>query len=438
MTTLLRAQLFHTPKNPFVEADALERYEDGAVAFTEGRIQQVGSFAELRAHYPGADVVDEQGCILLPGLIDTHVHYPQVRIVGAMGLRLLDWLSERTLPEEARLADVDYALDLARAFVRSLLRNGTTTALVFGSHFRGAQAVLFEEATRVGLRMTSGLVVSDRGLRAELEHSPQRCYEESKALLERWHDRARLRYAVTPRFSVSCSEALLEVCGALMREHPGVFFQTHLNESKDEIRVVKGLFPWASDYLETYERFGLVGPQSVFAHDVHVTEGELSRLAKVGAGVAHCPSSNAFIGSGLFDMARHLAHGVPFALGTDVGGGTGFSLLKEGLMAYQTQMLRSVDDEGYPLSPVHLLHLATQAGANLLELGGEVGSLAAGKSADFVLLRPPEKSNLAEVLAHSPSAEASLGALFTLAREDCVREVYLAGEPKLSSLLSEV
>ena len=434
MTTLLRAQLFHTPKNPFAEADALEVYGDGAVAFSEGRISQVGTFADLSARYSEADVVNRRDYILLPGLVDTHVHYPQVRIIGAMGLRLLDWLSERTLPEEARLENAAYAREVAQAFARSLLRNGTTTALVFGAHFYGAQEVLFEEAERTGLRMTSGLVLSDRNLRPELERTPSQCYEKSRALLEKWHNRGRLRYAVTPRFSVSCSEAILEVCGALLRDHPDLFFQTHLNESVEEIRVVGELFPWANDYLETYERYGLVGPNSVFAHDVHVTEGELSRLARARAGVAHCPSSNAFIGSGLFDMARHVAHNVPFALGTDVGGGTGFSLLKEGLMAYQTQMLRDVEREGYPLSPVHLLYLATQAGADVLNLGGEVGSLAAGKSADFVLLRPPEGGSLAEVLAHSPSAEASLGALFTLAREDCVREVYLAGEPKLPYL----
>ena len=434
MTTLLRAQLFHTPRSPFV-VDALEVHGDGAVAFAEGRIRGAGAFRDLRAQHPEADVIDRRDCALLPGLVDTHVHYPQVRIVGAMGLKLLEWLRERTLPEEARLADVGYARGVAGAFVRSLLRNGTTTALVFGAHFVGAQEVLFEEAERAGLGMTSGLVLSDRNLRDELESTPERCYEESAALLGRWHGRARLRYAVTPRFSVSCSEAVLEVCGALLREHPDLLFQTHLNESREEIRVVRELFPWAADYLETYERFGLVGPNSVFAHDVHVTDGELARLAHAGAGVAHCPSSNAFIGSGLFDMVRHVAHGVPFALGTDVGGGTGFSLLKEGLAAYQTQMLRSVEGEGYALGPAHLLYLATQAGADVLGLGDEVGSLAAGKSADFVLLRPPEGSNLAEVLAHSPSAEASLGALFTLAREDCVREVYLAGEPKLSGAL---
>lgn len=437
MTTLLRAQLFHTPRNPFAEADALESFEDGAVAFAQG-ILAAGTFSDLHARYPDAEVIDERACVLLPGLVDTHVHCPQVRIIGAMGLRLLEWLEKRTLPEEARLADDTYAREVASAFVRSLVRNGTTTALVFGSHFSGAQEALFEEAQRIGLRVTSGLVLSDRNLRRELERSPQRCYDESLALLEKWHGHAGLRYAVTPRFSVSCSEAMLEVCGALLREHPEVFFQTHLNESEDEIRVVKGLFPWARDYLATYERFGLVGPNSVFAHNVHVSERELERLARSRSGVAHCPSSNAFIGSGLFDMARHLAHGVPFALGTDVGGGTGFSLLKEGLMAYQTQMLLSaqgsVHGEGYALSPVHLLYLATQAGANILALGEEVGSFAAGKRADFVLLRPPEKSTLAEVLAHSPSAEASLGALFTLAREDCVKEVYLAGEPKLNAL----
>ena len=433
MTTLLRAQLFHTPQNPFKESNALESYADGAVAFEAGRILASGPFDKLRAQYPEAKVIDERPSILLPGLIDTHVHYPQVRIIGAMGLRLLEWLEERTLPEEARLADADYAHDIARAFVCSLLRNGTTTALVFGSHYSAAQEIFFREAERVGLRMTSGLVLSDRNLLPELERTPSQCFEESETLLKKWHGRACLRYAVTPRFSVSCSEAMLEVCGALLRQYPDVFFQTHLNENSKEIRLVSELFPWAQDYLATYERFGLVGPKSVFAHNVHVTDGELSRLSDARASVAHCPSSNAFIGSGLFDMARHIKYNVPFALGTDVGGGTGFSLLKEGLMAYQTQMQRGFQDS-YALSPVHLLYLATQAGAEVLGLSEEVGSLTAGKSADFVLLHPPEKSTLAEVLAHSPSAEASLGALFTLAREDCVREVYLAGKPKLSEI----
>jgi guanine deaminase len=363
--------------------------------------------------------------ILLPGLVDTHVHYPQVAVIGTMGLELLDWLALRTLPEEARFADMDYARPAAQRFVAGLAANGTTTALVFGAHFPAAQECLFEEADRAGLRITSGLVVSDRNLRAELHVTPERAYEQSKALAERWHGHGRLRYAVTPRFSVSCSEAMLEACGALLAERPDLLLTSHVNENRDEIAFVRELFPWTRDYVDTYERHGLVGPNAVLAHDVHVTDDELTRLAAARASVAHCPSSNAFLGSGIFSMRRHLAHGVRFALGTDVGAGTGLSLFKEGLMAYQVQKVR---EEGEPIGPAQLLYLATRAGALALGLD-EVGDLSPGRAADFVLVRPPEDGTLATVLSHSPSAEATLGALFTLAREECVTEVRVAGEP---------
>ncbi len=432
MTTLLRARLFHTPRDPFAEEGALETFEGGAVAFEEGReggrIVAVGRAAELQRRFPQAVLAGDPESYLLPGLVDTHVHYPQTRVIGAMGLTLLDWLRERTLPEEARFADEGYAREVARRFVRALLRNGTTTALVFGAHFVRAQEVLFAEAERVGLRMTSGLVLSDRLLRPELEADAETCYRESEALLRRWHGRGRLRYALTPRFSLSCSEGVLEAAGVLLQAHPGALFQTHLNESPAEIRTVAELFPWAGDYLETYERFGLVGSRSVFAHNVHVSDAELRRLGAARAAVAHCPSSNMFIGSGLFPLTRHLQHGVRVGLGSDVGGGTGFSLLKEGLMGYQGQMLLK---GGYPLGPAHLLYLATRAGALALGLG-DLGDLSPGRQADFVLLKAPAGSTLAEVLAHSPSAEASLGALFTLAREESIAEVYIAGEPLLA------
>jgi len=429
MTILLRAQLFHTPQDPFHGA-ALHAYSDGAVAFEGGRILMTGDFGAVRRAHPEAEVVDARGAYLLPGMVDTHVHYPQVGVVGAMGLRLLEWLRERTLPEEARLADEGYARAVAKQFLRGLLRNGTTTALVFGAHFRAAQEVFFEEAERSGLHITSGLVLSDRNLRPELHRAPEACFGESEELLGRWHGRGRLRYAVTPRFSVSCSEGVLEVAGALLQRYSEVMFQTHLNENPEEVQLVGDLFPWADDYLETYERFGLVGPRSVFAHNLYVTDSELQRLAAARAAVAHCPSSNMFLGSGLFPLRRHVEGGVRVGLGSDVGGGTGFSLFKEGLMAYQGQMLQ----KGYPLTPAHLLYLATRAGALALGLGEEVGDLGAGKAADFVLLRPPEGSTLEAVLEHSPSAEASLGALFTLAREESVREVYLGGEPMLGRL----
>jgi guanine deaminase len=429
MTTIVRAPLAHTPRDPFVDADALECVEDGALAFAAGRILAVGDYASVREQHPDAEVRDERDAILLPGLVDCHVHYPQIAVIGAMGLELLDWLRTRTLPEEAKLADDAYARETARVFLRALAANGTTTALVFGAHFPGAQEALFAEAETAGLRIASGLVVSDRNLLPKLETTPEAAYEASCALIERWHRRGRLRYAVTPRFSVSCSEAMLEVCGRLVQETDGLLFTSHLNESRGEIDFVRELFPWANDYLATYERFDLVGERSVLAHDVHPTDDELARLAAARTSVAHCPSSNAFLGSGVFPMRRHVDHGVRFALGTDVGAGTGLSLFKEGLMAYHMQMAWP---GGRRLGPAEALWLATGAGARALGLADEVGDLSPGKSADFILIRPPAGGTLHAVLDRSPSLEAALGALFTLAREESVVEVRVAGENVLS------
>jgi guanine deaminase len=424
MTTIVRAQVVHTPRNPFVEEGALEFFEDGGLGFAEGRVVACGEFSAVRAEYPDADVVDARPGFLVPGFVDCHVHYPQVRVIGSMGLELMDWLRLRALPEEARLADVSYAEAVAERFVRGLVSNGTTTALVFGSHFAEAQEALFRACSAVGLRVASGLVVSDRELLPELHLSPERAVELSRELVERWHGRDRLRYAVSPRFAVSCSEEMLEACGSLVGEAEGLMVTTHLNETVGEIDQVRTLFPWARDYLETYSHFGLVGESSVFAHDVHVTDKELDRLAAAGSAVAHCPSSNAFLGSGLFPLRRHLASGVRVALGTDVGAGTGLSLLKEGLIAYQGQMLF---EDGYRLSPAELLYLATRAGAEALGLGDEVGDFSLGKRADFVVLEADGGSTLAEVLEGASDPEGALGALFTLAREDAIAEVRVDG-----------
>jgi guanine deaminase len=424
--TIVRAHLMHAPRDPFAAgAAALESFPDGALAFAGGRILAAGDHAGVARHHPGAEVIDARGAILLPGLVDTHVHFPQLGILGAMGLELLDWLEERALPEEARLADAAYARALARDFVGALAANGTTTALVFGSHFPAAQEALFEEAERRGLRIASGLVVSDRHLRPELHRTPEEAYDAGRELAARWHGRGRLRYAVTPRFALSCSEPMLESCGALAAELGDALVTSHVNESAAEVRRVAELFPSARDYLETYERAGLVGPSTLLAHDVHVTDGELQRLAAARAVVASCPSSNAFLGSGIFPMRRHLDAGVRFALGTDVGAGTTPSVLGECLFSYQAQMLAP---GGIRLHPAHLLWLATAAGARALGLGDEVGDLTPGKQADFVLLRPPRGSTLAKVLARSASADDGLGAVIALAREESVVEVRVAGE----------
>ena len=353
------------------------------------------------------------------------MHFPQIAVIGAMGLQLLDWLDQRTLPEEARMADPAHARATAERFVRLLAANGTTTALVFGAHFPQAQHALFEAADEAGLRIASGLVVSDRNLRPDLEVTPDVAYATSRELMDRWHGHGRLRYAVSPRFSVSCSEAMLDACRTLLQATPGVLFTSHVNESPGEIAFVKELFPEARDYVDTYERAGLLTDRSVLAHNVHVSDDELGRLAGSRCAVAHCPSSNAFLASGIFPMARHVAAGVRFGMGTDVGAGTGLSMLKEALVAYHVQMVR---DEGHMLGPAQLLHLATAAGAQALGLGDTCGDFTPGKQADIVLVKAPRGSTLEAVLEEAPDWGATLGALFTLAREECIAEARVAGE----------
>jgi guanine deaminase len=425
MTTILRARVAHTPRDPFAGSGALETFDDGAIAFAAGTIVALGPYTKVSADHPDADTLDRRGCIALPGLVDTHVHFPQISVIGAMGLQLLEWLDQRTLPEEARMADPLHARKTAKRFVRALAANGTTSALVFGAHFPDAQNALFEEADAAGLRISSGLVVSDRNLRPDLEVTPDVAYERSRELKDRWHGHQRLRYAVTPRFSVSCTEAMLDVCHALLVETPGALFTSHVNESPGEIDFVRELFPDARDYVDTYERAGLLGASSVLAHNVRVSDDELARLAASRTVVAHCPSSNAFLASGIFPMARHVAAGVRFGMGTDVGAGTGLSMLKEGLVAYHVQMIR---DQGHMLGPAHLLWLATAAGAEALGLADTCGDLSPGKEADIVLLKPPPGSTLEAVLEEAPDWNAALGAVFTLAREECVAEVRVGGE----------
>jgi guanine deaminase len=422
---LLRATLFHTPRNPFHDDKALEVYSDGGLLVDGGRVGAIGDYGHLWAEHPDAPSTDLRGGFLLPGFVDTHVHFPQVRVLGGLGYTLLDWLSQHTLPEEARMADEGHATEVAGEFVRALVSHGTTTALAFGAHFTRATAILFETAAAAGVRIASGLVLSDRMLLPELHQTPDNAYRDSTDLIHRFHGKGRLTYAVTPRFALSASEAMLEVCQTLLREHPGVRFQSHLNENTREIQEVARLFPWSGDYVGVYEKFGLVGARSVFAHNVHSSDGEVARLAGQRATVSHCPCSNAALGSGFFAMRRHLAAGVRFALGTDVGGGTGFGMLKEALQAYLCQRLCP---DGFALTPAQLLFLATRAGAEALGMDAEIGDLSPGKSADFVYLRPPAGSPLEAVIRHANSAERALAALFTLGGSESVREVRVQGD----------
>ncbi len=421
---LLRAPLFHTPRSPFRDESALACYPDGGLLIRDGCIAGCGDYTALRDAHPDVPSQDLRGGFLLPGFIDTHIHFPQLRVIGGLGRSLLDWLENCALPEEARMADHAYASRIARDFVHALVSHGTTTALVFGAHFAPATAALFEAAESAGLRVAAGQVLSDRLLRPELHQTPDRAYHESKLLIERFHRHGRLTYAVTPRFALSTSEAMLEVCQTLLREQPSLLFQTHINENVQEIAEVARLFPWASDYLAVHEKFGLCRANAIMAHDAHPTDSELERLASSGATVSHCPSSNAALGSGLFPMRRHISAGVRCALGTDIGAGTGFGMLKEGLQAY---MLQRLAPDGMLLDAGHLLYLATLAGAEALGLAEETGDFRVGKSADFVYLRPPADSPLGAVLEREQTPEQALAAIFTLAGAESVREVRVAG-----------
>jgi guanine deaminase len=379
----------------------------------------------VRRDHPTEEVLDLRAGLVLPGLVDTHVHFPQVRVIGGLGLPLLDWLEQRALPEELRLADVDVARGVARDFVTGLVDAGTTTALVFGSHFAGAVEVMFEAAQTWGLRVTTGLVTSDRGLPEPLLTTPERAHEESLGLAARWHGKGRLRYAVMPRFALSASDAMLASCAATLADLEGAWFTSHVNENLREVDEVAALFGGAS-YVDTYDRHGLLSGRSVLAHDVHPTDAELATLAERGVSVAHCPTSNAALGSGLFPLRRHVEAGVRVALGSDVGAGTGFSLLKEGLQAYFVQRL--LGDEGLPLTSAHLLWLCTAGGADALGLADEVGDLSVGRQFDAIWLLPEPGDPLAVGLGNATSAEDALAKVFALGTTSDVGGVWVGGD----------
>ena len=422
---ICRARVFDTPADPFV-GGTLRSDSDTALVVDDGLIIARTDFASAVADHPEAEVLDMRAGVLIPGLIDTHVHYPQVRAIGYLGKPLLDWLDHCALPEETKLSDEAYASAVASEFLTGLTSAGTTSAMVFGSHFASAVDILFSQAAEVGLRITSGLVTSDMNLPEALRTTPERSAAESQDLIDRWHGEGRLRYAITPRFSFSASQELLASGGQLLADNPDVWVTSHLNENHDEIAGVAKLFPESLDYLDTYDRAGLLNRRTILAHNVHPSDRELARMAEVGAVSAHCPTSNSTLASGFFPLRRHIEAGVRVALGTDVGAGTGFSLLKEGVQAYFMQQLDP--SGGLPLSSAHLLHLATTAGAEALELGDQVGDLSVGKRFDAAYIKPAKGQPLDVGLTHASSDEDALAKIFAMGTPGDIAQVWVDGE----------
>ena len=419
-----RAAILHSLADPAVVGveQSYQYFEDGILLIENGKVAQIGAAAELLPKLAGVEVQHYRDALITPGFIDTHIHYPQTGMIASYGEQLLDWLNTYTFPTERQFEDKAHASDVAAIFLKELLRNGTTTALVFGSVHPQSVDAFFEQADKLNLRMIAGKVLMDRNAPDYLTDTAESGYAESKALIERWHGKGRLHYAVTPRFAPTSTPEQLELAGKLLGEYPDLYMHTHLSENRKEIEWVKALFPERKGYLDVYDHHKLIGPRAVFAHGVHLCDDECKRLAETGSAVAFCPTSNLFLGSGLFDLNKLEAHGVRVGLGTDVGAGTSFSQLQSLNEAYKIMQL-----QGKKLDPFKSLYLATLGGANALYLDDKLGNFLPGKDADFLVLDYNATPLISYRMQQAKSLEERLFALTMLGDDRTVKETFAAG-----------
>ncbi|MDG9758507.1 guanine deaminase [Pseudomonas sediminis] len=419
-----RAAILHSLADPAVVGveQSYQYFEDGILLIENGKVAQVGAAAELLPKLAGVEVQHYRDALITPGFIDTHIHYPQTGMIASYGEQLLDWLNTYTFPTEKQFEDKAHASDVAAIFLKELLRNGTTTALVFGSVHPQSVDAFFEQADKLNLRMIAGKVLMDRNAPDYLTDTPESGYAESKALIERWHGKGRLHYAVTPRFAPTSTPEQLDLAGKLFGEYPDLYMHTHISENKAEVAWVKELFPARKGYLDVYDHHKLIGPRAVFAHGVHLCDDECKRLAETGSAVAFCPTSNLFLGSGLFDLNKLEEHGVRVGLGTDVGGGTSFSQLQSLNEAYKIMQL-----QGKKLDPFKSLYLATLGGANALYLDDKLGNFLPGKDADFLVLDYNATPLISYRMQQAKSLEEHLFALTMLGDDRTVKETFAAG-----------
>ena len=403
---------------------AVEHYADGLLVVRDGAVAALGPWAELvETLAPDEKIVDYTGKLILPGFVDTHTHYAQTDVVASDGEQLLDWLERHTYPAERRFEEPAHASAVARFFVDELLRNGTTTAMVYATVHPHSADAIFAAAEARKLRLLAGKVMMDRNCPAYLRDTAQSSYDDSKALIERWHGRGRLGYVVTPRFALSSSEEQLRLAGRLLDEHPGVFLQSHLAENRAEVAWIAELFPESRSYLDVYDRYGLLRERAVYGHCIWLDDTDRRRMGETGAAMSFCPTSNLFLGSGLFDVEAALRHGVRVGIGTDIGGGTSFSMLRTLDEAYKVSQLA-----GRRLAPLRAFYLATLGGAHALCLDDRIGSLAPGREADFVVLDPAATPLLARRMQSVRSLEEKLAVLMVLGDDRAVAATHILGE----------
>ena len=409
-------------------ADQVRYLEDGVLITEQGKIRWFGTWNDAQDHLPiNIEIQHYPEQLIIPGMIDTHIHFPQTEMVGAYGEQLLSWLNTYTFPTEIQFKDKAYASEIAKFFVNELLKNGTTTALVFCTVHPESVDALFEAAEQHQMRLIAGKVMMDRHAPEALCDSADSSYDDSKALIEKWHGQGRALYAITPRFAPTSTPEQLERAGQLKAEYPDVYVHTHLSENKDEIAWVKDLFPAQKGYLDVYHHYGLTGQRSVFAHCVHLEDAEWQCMHETESAIAFCPTSNLFLGSGLFPLNKTWQQQVKVGLGTDVGAGTSFSLLQTVNEAYKVQQL-----QGDKLSAYESLYHATLGGAKALDLDDKLGNFNVGKEADFVVLniKPTALQQLRQ--SRSKSLEDSLFALFTMGDDRNIEATYIYGQKAYS------
>ncbi|PKM26647.1 MAG: guanine deaminase [Gammaproteobacteria bacterium HGW-Gammaproteobacteria-13] len=420
-----RAAILHSIADPAVVGveQSYEYFEDGLLVIDNGQVARVGHAADLLPSLKGVEITEYRDALITPGFIDTHIHYPQTGMIASYGEQLLDWLNTYTFPTEQQFTDKAHAADVAGIFLKELLRNGTTTALVFGTVHKQSVDAFFEAAEALNLRMIAGKVLMDRNAPDYLTDTPESGYADSKELIERWHGKGRLHYAVTPRFAPTSTPEQLTLAGKLLGEYPDLYMHTHLSENRKEIEWVKALFPERKGYLDVYDHYKLIGARSVFAHGVHLCDDECKRLAETGSAVAFCPTSNLFLGSGLFDLNKLEDHGVRVGLGTDVGAGTSFSQLQSLNEAYKVMQL-----QGKKLDPFKSLYLATLGGANALYLDDKIGNFESGKDADFVVLDYNATPLISYRMQQAKTLDERLFALTMLGDDRAIKETFAAGQ----------
>ncbi|WP_397476362.1 guanine deaminase [Pusillimonas sp.] len=425
----LRGPVVTLSGNPFEQPDreALHYESDGLILIDDGRITAVGNYDLLRDDIGTRPVTHYPNSLILPGFIDTHVHYPQTQMIGAYGAQLIDWLNEYTFVTEQQFAEPAHARAVSRVFLEECLRVGTTTALVYCTVHPASVEAFFETALEYDMRMIAGKVLMDRNAPAELSDTAQSGYDDSLALMNKWHGRRRLLYAVTPRFAPTSTPAQLEAASALWKLRPDAYMQTHLSENLAELEWVAQLFPQHKDYFDVYEQYGLAGPRAVFGHSIHLSEREWLRLAETDSSVAHCPTSNGFLGSGLFDFKRARqpeppARPVRTGLATDVGAGTSLSMLQTMGQAYKIGQLG-----GYSLSAAKALYLATRGAAEALHLEDKIGSIEPGMEADLLVLDLNSTPLINFRMRYCKDIHEALFVQMTMADDRATQAVYVNG-----------